>query len=64
MSDGEHRPGRRDGDRDQRVGDPAGEVRRVLAMVEATVLASRRRSTPEEHRQRFADTIRDMFADG
>jgi hypothetical protein len=64
MSESEDGLDRQDGDRDQKVGDPAGEARRVLAMVEATVLASRRRSTREEHRQRFADTIRDMFADG
>lgn len=64
MSDGEDRPGRHTGDRDRKVGDPAGEARRVLAMVEATVLASRRQSTRDEHRQRFADTVRDMFADG
>lgn len=64
MSDGEDKPDRGNGDRDRKVGDPAGDARRVLAMVEATMLASRRRSTRDEHRQRFADAVRDMFADG
>lgn len=64
MSESEGGQDRRTGDRDQKAGDPAGEARRVLAVVEATVLAGRRRPTRAEHRQRFADTIRSLFADG
>lgn len=62
MSDKDNGQDRNDG-RDRKAADPAGEARRVLAVVEATVLASRRRPTREEHRQRFADTVKGMFAD-
>jgi hypothetical protein len=50
--------------RPQRGADPVAEARSLLAVIEATVLAGRTKSTAAEHHARFSESIKGLFADG